>query len=272
MQESYNGILTDIPGLERHVAAQPASPLFARLASAYINANRPTQALKVCLQGLRYHPGYPTGLLLTARAQVMLRQYSDARQSLRELLRILPVCPAAQALMERMKELELQYPPFTAVAGSSFAETPVERIGEREEKWSRKEDILPGFEVRRRESETIAESDPANEPLPSTGGTLDLAGLASRLETARIPALPEEDMQEEVEEAGHAEIEEVNLEGRPVTETLIMIYVQQGKLREAIDAYRRLAAVNENRRAEFEEKISQLELQLQQQRQNENPT
>ncbi|MDT8323914.1 MAG: hypothetical protein RRA94_07390, partial [Bacteroidota bacterium] len=73
MQNStHDGILSDVAALERHMAAHPASPLFTRLASAHLGGNRPAQALKVCLQGLRHHPEYASGLLLIARAQVML--------------------------------------------------------------------------------------------------------------------------------------------------------------------------------------------------------
>lgn len=263
MQNStHDGILGDPAALERHLAAHPASPLFTRLAAAHLAANRPAQALKVCLQGMRHHPEYVAALLLVARAQVMLRQYSDARQSLHDLLRIQPVCPAAEALRERMTELELEYPPYTAVAGSAFAHTPVERPGRGEEKWSRKEDILPGFEPPRHAEETSADpaaSDAPPDTPPAMSG-LDLAGLASLLEAARIPALPEEEEKEEQED--DLGVEEVNLEVRPVTETLVSIYVQQGKLREAIDGYRRLAERNAGRRGEFEEKIRELEARL----------
>jgi tetratricopeptide (TPR) repeat protein len=259
MQNStHDSILSDSVALERHLAAHPASPLFTRLAASHLAADRPAQALKVCLQGMRYHPEYASALLLITRAQVMLRQYSDARQSLRDLQRIQPVCPAAEALRERMTELELEYPPYTAVAGSAFARTPVERPGKGEEKWSRKDDILPGFELPRHAAEETADETVPDTPPPMSG--LDLAGLASRLETARIPALPEEEESTEQEDA--LGVEEVNLEVRPVTETLVSIYVQQGKLREAIDGYRRLAARYEDRRDEFESIIRKLESRL----------
>lgn len=261
MQNSTrDSLLSDSASLERHLAAHPASPLFTRLAATHLAADRPAQALKICLQGMRFHTEYASALLLIARAQVMLRQYSDARQSLHDLLRIQPVCPAADALRERMTELELEYPPYTAVAGSAFARMPVERADKGEEKWSRKEDILPGFEAPRHTAEQSANDAESGveEAAPMSG--LDLAGLASRLETARIPALPEEEESAEQEDA--LGVEEVNLEVRPVTETLVSIYVQQGRLREAIDGYRRLAARYEDRRDEFESIIRELESRL----------
>ncbi len=261
MQNStHDGILSDQAALERHLRAHPASPLFTRLAAAHLAADRPAQALKICLQGLRFHAEYASAILLIARAQVMLRQYSDARQSLRDLLRLQPVCPAAEALRERMTELELEYPPYTAVAGSAFARMPVERADRGEEKWSRKDDILPGFETAGPGAAQGADdAESGIDEVPPMSG-LDLAGLASRLETARIPALPEEEENAEQEETPG--VEEVNIEGRPVTETLVSIYVQQGRLREAIDGYRRLAERDDERRSEFESIIRELESRL----------
>jgi tetratricopeptide (TPR) repeat protein len=266
MQQSSQGTTSpDLAPLERKLAAQPASPLFARLAAGYIANNRPAQALKICLQGMRSYPDYPTGLLMIAKAQVMLRQYSDARETLHELLRLLPGCPAAMALMERMQELELEYPPYTAVGGSHFATTSVERDASgaaARRQWSRQDNILPDFEPPKHPAPETAGPEREDTPKePAEVEYFDLVSLASRLESARIPALPEEETAS-VEEVSADGIDEVNLEVRPVTETLISIYVQQGKLREAIDAYRRLADRHQDRRAEFEEKIRDLETRI----------
>lgn len=335
MTPQSDHIAPDIPTLERRLAAQPASPLFARLAAGYIDANRPAQALKTCLQGMRRYPEYPTGLLMIARAQVMLRQYSDARETLHELLRILPACRAATALLDRMKDLELEYPPYTASAGSYFVQVGLGRDAdvERSEQFSRQDDILPDFEIRRHgfgherdasadEAEQTApsgrshsdasagrdaaaegsmpknaaagsaESTPKDASTDAAGNALqdaegatdttdaeeadinaatasagafsgfDLANLASRLENARIPALPEDESPEEEPREDEVDVESVNLDARPITETLIDIYIQQGKIREAIDALQRLAVRHPDRREEFTTKIRTLEQRL----------
>lgn len=249
----------DIAALERHLAASPASPLFARLASLYIDGDRPAQALKLCLQGLRRHPEYPTGLLMTARAQIMLRQYTDARQTLTVLLRILPSCAAARQLLSRMTELELEYPPYTDAAGASIARQDLARTGASEQRrqWSRQDDILPGIESF---APTTLKNDipaPAHaDPRPSSA--LDIAALALRLEGARIPSLPDDG--ESVEQSGgDGSIETVDLGSRPVTETLLSIYEQQGRLQEAIDGYLRLRARFPDRQAYFDAKIQTLQ-------------
>ncbi len=250
----------DIAALERHIAAYPASPLFARLASLYIESNRPAQALKICLQGIKLHPDYPTGLLMIARAQIMLRQYSDARQTLHELIRILPSCVAALRLIDRMTELELEYPPYAASGGMIVSRHNLGReqdARDQRQQWSHQDDILPGIESfapTRSDVAPGADAEPGSvEPRP----VFDLGALAQRLEGARIPSLPEED--EYQESTGEETVESVNLELRPVTETLIGIYEQQGRWREAIDGYARLAARHSDRRDYFEGKIREVE-------------
>ncbi|MFZ1730348.1 MAG: tetratricopeptide repeat protein [Bacteroidota bacterium] len=253
-------VFDDIAALERHVAANPASPLFARLASLYIDSNRPAQALKLCLQGIKQHPDYPTGMLMIAKAQIMLRQYGDARQTLSGLLRVLPSCTAALRLVDRMTELELEYPPYATSSGLFISHQSVGRAADRDrrEQWSHQDDILPGIE-----SFIPAKAEAAAEPEPviaaeHTLPTFDLGALALRLEGARIPSLPEED--ERHESTGiDEEVEEVNLELRPVTETLITIYEQQGRWRETIDGYVRLSQRYPERREHFENKIREIE-------------
>ncbi|MDX9758712.1 MAG: tetratricopeptide repeat protein [Bacteroidota bacterium] len=253
----------DIAALERHLAAHPASPLFARLASLYIEGDRPAQALKLCLQGLRRHPDYPTGLLMTARAQIMLRQYTDARQTLQLLLRILPSSGAARQLLTRMTELELEYPPYAASAGAAVARQDMARtsVPDRRQQWSHQDDILPGIE---RFAPTRLKSDdlvPTETDRRDTA-VLDIAALALRLEGAKIPSLPAES--EIIEEAGgDGTIEAVDLESRPVTETLISIYEQQGRLLEALDGYERLRELFPDRQEHFDEKVRALQQRIQ---------
>lgn len=248
----------DIAALERHIAANPASPMFARLASLYIDGNRPAQALKLCLQGIKLHPDYPTGLLMIARAQIMLRQYSDARQTLQNLLRILPSCTAALRLSERMTELELEYPPYATAGGAYVARQDMTRGGDadRRQQWSHQDDILPGIEsFAPKASKQPGPEEPPVAQKKAPG--FDIGDLARRLEGARIPSLPQEDEFGEITETVPA-VETVNLGLRPVTETLIGIYEQQGRLREAIDGYARLAQMHPDRSGYFEAKIREL--------------
>lgn len=239
--------------LERHCAAHPASPMFVRLAALYLERSLPAQALKLCLQGVKRFHDYPTALLVMARSQVMLRQYNDARETLRGLLRSVPGCGAGLQLLERMMELELQYPPANATAGRAFPSP--ERSASDAERWSRRDDILPGMPVPSRPSVDTPSHDAA-----AAASLLDLSQLAARLEGARIPALPDEFDEEDGSEDG--EVEYVNLQLRPQTETLAQIYASQGRYREAIDAFRSLSQVHPERSGEFARKIAEYEERL----------
>jgi hypothetical protein len=208
---------------------------------------------------------------MTARAQIMLRQYSDARQTLQELLRLLPSCRAAQQLGERMTELELESPPYagTATVLISRQEVARETGADRRLQWSHQDDILPGIEhfASRTEADEQGE-DPVPPGMETTAPLFDLGDLARRLEGARIPALPEErDEETRLDEV--PPIEEINLGSRPVTETLAGIYEQQGRLQEAMEGYQRLAMLQPERRDHFEMKVQELRLRLLQQQQQQ---
>lgn len=238
--------------------------MFARLAARHIADNRPALALKLCLQGMRQYPEYHTALLLIAKSQVMLRQYSDARETLHELLRSLPGCPSAIQLLERMTELELEYPPYTASGGNFVASFDIRRgdTTDSDRKWSHQENILPGFEAPKHDDEVpLSEPEPEEQVAPTATG-LDFAALARRLESARIPTLPEDESVMEGAVEHEPPPETVDLGARPVTETLISIYEQQGRYREAIDAWHRLAERHPDRREEFEARIRALESKL----------
>ena len=185
----------------------------------------------------------------------MLRQYNDARDTLQVLLRTVPGCTAGVRLMERMTELELQYPPPTSTGTRAFS--AVERPATEQDRWSRQDDILPAFVVPTRPAVPKAEA-----PSSSIGSTpgLDLSQLAAKLEGARIPALSEEYADDE--DGEEYDVEMVNLSLRPQTETLAQIYASQGRYREAVDAFRFLSASRPERAEEYARIIADLERRM----------
>jgi hypothetical protein len=134
---------------------------------------------------------------------------------------------------------------------------------DRRRQWSHQDDILPGIESfipAKSEVQAPLEPDAEAEPMRPS---FDFGALAQRLDGARIPSLPEED--ERSESTGiDDEVEEVNLELRPVTETLISIYEQQGRWRETIDGYIRLGQRYPERLEHFESKIREIEGRIEQ--------
>ena len=71
----------------------PASPLFARLASEYLAAGRPGDARALCRSGIENFPTYATGYVVLAKCCEAEEDYSAAMQSLSCALEILPFTP-----------------------------------------------------------------------------------------------------------------------------------------------------------------------------------
>ena len=250
--------------LLRFTREHSSSPLFARAAAAYLDADRPDDALKVALAGLRRHPGYATGLYVAAKAQVMLRRYVDARNTLDSLMRQMPGCRAARRLLDQLPTLELEYPPVPTVHSMS-AGAGLHRSTQREEAHpSRRDDLLPGVEMflrkKRRGPEDAALEQPtdAEDTKAEATSEFDILEVARRLEGARIPSLLEGEVEmTPIDESSPKD--EVDLGSRPVTETLLSIYVQQGRLHEAAEGFRRLARQQPARADEFLRKAAELE-------------
>ena len=250
--------------LREHVQSNPGSPLFARLASGYLEMGNPGEALKVLLEGLRTHPDYVTAHFVLAKTYLSLRRYRDAREELNMVVRMLPTCAPAYELLERSRELELNYPPVDVV---EIEETPVPEPGEEVPDVRRKgrrksdqKDLIPGEELftkpGSRSLSPPTKKDPAAlSNVESISTMLDIETLATSLENARIPVIKESDLLPASEEP---EEPEVDLEKRPVTETLAKIYIQQEKYKEAIIEYERLIMKNPERAEYYRSKIREL--------------
>jgi hypothetical protein len=234
----------------------PRSPLFARIAHEFLQRNDPAGALKVALEGLKVFPDYATGILIAAESHVMLRHFSEARQLLLQLLRTVPACKSAELLLDRIVELELEYPsPLVPPVPDPI---PVSPEGDwkpknREKNWSKADELIPG--LGEPAAFTALKSFHASESPPSS----DFERLAVKLENARIPLLnddgqpPFPDMEET--DAGAETCPPIH----PVTETMAVILREQGKLDAAIDVYRELTDLHPLSKAGFEKKIEELE-------------
>lgn len=270
--------------LQKHLENYRDSPLYVKMVASFLQDGLPDVALKIALEGSRYHPDHATGQFLTAKAYTMRRQYHNAREILQQLVRSVPGCVAAAILLDSLKSLELDYPPFD-VLPKDIAEPKSDdafiRIKKTRKNWSWNEDLIPGMEEIS-SNQSIAEAmhqphncmpddaqvftpDPAENTFklrPSRPSSIDLESLASRLETARIPAVRDlDDSQPEFTDE-RLSINAVDLASRPVTETLAAIYVRQGKLEEAIDAYRQLRELHRDRSKEFTLRIAEMKLML----------
>jgi len=89
-----------IAALEKKVGPAVQSPLFARLASLYLQSGRASDALKLCDKGLAHYPFYSTGHLTKGRALLALNMRAEARRELEIVLGLLPGNKMVQTLLQ----------------------------------------------------------------------------------------------------------------------------------------------------------------------------
>jgi tetratricopeptide (TPR) repeat protein len=87
-----------IPSLERRLAREPQSPLFARLASHYLQAGRAQDALRICDEGLAIYPFYSTGHLIKGKVLLELKMLAEAKREFEVVSELLPSSELASRL------------------------------------------------------------------------------------------------------------------------------------------------------------------------------
>jgi tetratricopeptide (TPR) repeat protein len=79
-----------ITSLEERLSKEPQSPLFARLASHYLQAGRAEDALRLCDEGLSHYPFYSTAHLIKGKALVELKMMAEAKREFQVVHELLP--------------------------------------------------------------------------------------------------------------------------------------------------------------------------------------
>jgi hypothetical protein len=79
-----------ITSLEQRLATEPQSPMFARLASYYLQAGRASDALRLCDDGLAIYPFYSTAHLVKGKALVELGMMAEAKHEYEVVHELLP--------------------------------------------------------------------------------------------------------------------------------------------------------------------------------------
>jgi len=87
-----------ISSLEERLSKEPQSPLFARLASHYLQAGRAEDALRLCDEGLSHYPFYSTGHLIKGNALLELKMMAEAKREFQVVRELLPNNEAAARL------------------------------------------------------------------------------------------------------------------------------------------------------------------------------
>ena len=210
-----------IPRLEARLAANPASPLFARLASHYLAEGKHDRAVELCRQGLKIHPGYAAGRLVLGRALEAQGRTVEALLEYRKALGSVPDNPTVAALVNGAEQKEQQ-------SFRAFAEESARRLQERRQAMS--------FET------FVADEEPPAE------GTAEF--VLRRMQTARSAPPPQPPSVPQAPPAGSGP--------RIVTATLAEIYASQGEYREAVEAYRKLREQNPAEAVRYDRRIAEL--------------
>lgn len=212
--------------LESRLAANPASPFFARLASHYLQEGNTHKAVELCLNGLKVFPDYATGHLVLGKCYEAMGRDIEAMLEYRKVLRAVPDNPTVKNLLRNVEQRENE-------AFRKFSEERARKLAERRgtltfERYAAQEDV---------EKES----------------TIDF--VLRRLNTARKPVPPPPDSHSPNDDEPGSGVGA----GKIVTATLAEIYAKQGEYREAIEAYRKLISQHPAEAKRFEQRIAQLE-------------
>ena len=107
-----------IKSLEQRLATEPQSPLFARLASYYLQAGRASDALRLCDDGLAIYPFYSTAHLVKGRALVELGMMAEAKH---EYVVVHELLPTNETLARLASGIDMSSPVELSVAPAEEA-------------------------------------------------------------------------------------------------------------------------------------------------------
>lgn len=119
----------NIPLLEERLAANPRSPLFARLASAYAREGRYEDAIDLCTRGLKEFPEYPTAHLVLAECYQSTGRTVEALIEYRRVLKAVPDNPSVVNVLRLIEKREQE-------AFHAFAEERLKQLKMRKGKLS----------------------------------------------------------------------------------------------------------------------------------------
>jgi tetratricopeptide (TPR) repeat protein len=223
----------DTAQIEQKLARRPRSPLFARLADAYVRDGRTESAKELLLSGIEKYPDYPAAHLVLARCYAAEANYPEALVHLRISVSALPE-------VEHLLELEEQW------EGQTRRPAPPERVLQPEPE--------SAAAVAEAEFALVSEPRPAPAPVPSPEP-------AAAAQETRVPQ-PAAPIPAPVRPAPSPAAGRIE-DGRIVSKTLAEIYAMQGEYGEAIITYTMLKHHRPQMSAECDLRISELEQALQ---------
>jgi tetratricopeptide (TPR) repeat protein len=189
-----------IKSLEQRLTLEPQSPLFARLASHYLQVGRVKDALRLCDDGLAHYPFYTTAHLIKGKALAELGMMAEAKHEYEVVHEFLPTNETIARLASSVDLGTSQHPQAPPlVQKDAEAEAPAvampkgaleEPIVEEEVQQALVEDAPPQepqtfepTEISRPAEDSLGfEEQPVVEPQPEESGAAEKLGLAMQIE------------------------------------------------------------------------------------------
>jgi tetratricopeptide (TPR) repeat protein len=113
-----------ISSLEKRVGDGGKSPLFAQLASFYIQEGKAKEALRLCDEGLAVFPHYTTGHLIKGKALLALKMNAEARREFEIVGDFLPANETVAFILSNIQPGEGET--LASSGGESAASSPAE--------------------------------------------------------------------------------------------------------------------------------------------------
>jgi tetratricopeptide (TPR) repeat protein len=233
--------------LERHLAAHPSSPLFARFAETLLRTGEISRALDLCETGLQTYPDYPTGMLVYARCLAARGERIRAAETLSRVISRYPDNIVLEQFGEEFSEAVREPVVETPVPGETSppgeAVTGVTRVSATESSEA-DDDTLPRFQASAaalpEPRDTVVKT--ADAPVPDDA-IIFLGGEPLAAPPMKSPT-------------GFIE------QDRIISRTLAEIYASQGAVREAVETYRLLLRRLPGKREEYGGRLKELEERL----------
>jgi tetratricopeptide (TPR) repeat protein len=133
-----------IVALEKRVGTDGKSPLFAQLASYYVQQGRAQDALHLCDKGLATFPHYTTGHLVKGKALLALKMNAEAKREFELVLNFLPANETVAFILSNIHSEETLVPePKPAAVKSAPPAPPLAPLKEAQEETTPAETVLP---------------------------------------------------------------------------------------------------------------------------------
>ena len=235
-----------IAKLEEKVRANPFTPDFVKLANYYLINGNINEAINLLQIGLTFYPNYTTAKLILGKCYLANRYFFDAKKIFEQLILESPEMSIAKKYLDIANEL---------------TRSEVSRKHD--------DDIIPKLEFKAPVfndydfSYNLFPSYDLSNFLEDTSITDNLEDNTEYKDFKNIVESPYFFKQENKKVSFEKKRLRNKFEVRKITETLADIFAKQGNYFDAIEAYTHLLKIKPERKEVIENKISEVEMQIQ---------